>query len=534
MACACVDHLVKLAAAPLMIPARPNKWEEFIGFQDKFLRKITDKLAKGEITPTQWHLAMDNWLREGHTQAHVIGQHFSGLDHAIQGLADHRGQGIADLQSYYLTGFHNDVRLGKFGTPGADDFRDDALYYRSRMYMGAMRGTAGMGFVDVSGATAEFQWILGPNEEHCPECPEIAAGGPYYKSTLYTTPAAGDTPCLGYCVVGGHQRVWTRRGLVPISDVTDRDQVLTHTGLFQKVKLAWSWRVEQETPAYSVIGPDGETCEFTGTHRMLTPSGWVDCENAQADKLPVYTAGHAKALRLLREIDACGSETGHLQGLRFDLPLRQGQGLSGERVYVVREEKGRIVSMEHQREAGIIDGGTGGQWRETSQDLCGFDPGILHDAQGGRSPLHVLLGRWPDALRVPLSMDLQASSRGDRGRDGSSPHQRRPLGRQAGKLATLETGRAHEIAREAIDRAIQAAGMDVPAVRESVQDVAALYRPTAKVLFSRMLQRGTQVFDLQVEGDESFIVEGLVAHNCQCHLQRNDGATSPMAIQFAA
>lgn len=189
---------LKLAAQPILIPSTPDPWQEFVGSQDRFIRKLTEKIARGELTDVQWHLAMNDWLRESHIEAHKIGQIFSGLDNAIAGFADHRGRSIADAQSYFLTGFYNDLRTGKFGTPGSDDFREDALYYRSRMYLGAMRGTAGMGFVDVSASTAEFTWRLGA-KDHCPDCPDLAAGSPYTKATLYTTPGAGDTPCLGYC-----------------------------------------------------------------------------------------------------------------------------------------------------------------------------------------------------------------------------------------------------------------------------------------------------------------------------------------------
>lgn len=193
-----IGAALKLAAQPILIPSTPDPWQEFVGNQDAFLRKLTERLAKNDITVSEWHFAMNDFLRQGHIDAHKVGQLFAGLDNPITGFADHRGRAVADAQSYYLTGFYNDLRAGKFGAPGADDFREDAAYYRSRMYLGAMRGTAGMGFVDVSPFSATFTWHLGA-KDHCSDCPELAAGSPYTKDTLYTTPGAGDTPCLGYC-----------------------------------------------------------------------------------------------------------------------------------------------------------------------------------------------------------------------------------------------------------------------------------------------------------------------------------------------
>ena len=48
---------------------------------------------------------------------------------------------------------------------------------------------------------------------------------------------------------------------------------------------------------------------------------------------------------------------------------------------------------------------------------------------------------------------------------------------------------------------------------------AAMGEVAIEVLLAGMLPEGTALFDLSVEEDHSFVVEGLVSHNtnCKCH-----------------
>jgi len=45
----------------------------------------------------------------------------------------------------------------------------------------------------------EIHWRVNPELENCPACLKLAAGGPYTKDTLPTTPRAGATPCKFNC-----------------------------------------------------------------------------------------------------------------------------------------------------------------------------------------------------------------------------------------------------------------------------------------------------------------------------------------------
>ena len=191
-------HLVKLAAQPILVEPDRDPFARYIVGADEDMRDLADSLKAGDITLSQWYEKFTAAILDGHTASHAIGQSMAGTTPDL-GAAAIRGQMMMDIESEYMQGFLFDLQGGRYGDIGADDFAAESVYYRERMYLGKMRGTAGYGFVDGSDAAAEFEWVLGGIEEHCLDCPVLAEGGPYTKSTLYATPGSGDTPCLGYC-----------------------------------------------------------------------------------------------------------------------------------------------------------------------------------------------------------------------------------------------------------------------------------------------------------------------------------------------
>jgi len=68
------------------------------------------------------------------------------------------------------------------------------------MYGDALDSQFWNGYVAGIPDGVDIYWKLGtPKTEHCPDCLDIAAGSPYTKETLPTTPGAGHTRCLTRC-----------------------------------------------------------------------------------------------------------------------------------------------------------------------------------------------------------------------------------------------------------------------------------------------------------------------------------------------
>lgn len=173
-----------------------DPWQKSAKGLQRNLRRIAAELKRGDITPATWRNKMDSVIRVGHVEAHIAGQSMGGG--TTYGPEAARIGGIlADQESQYLQGFFQDILDGKY-IDADGEFREGAFNARQAMYVNKTRGTAYDGFVYASPGN-QFDWVLGAVEDHCDDCPVLAAGGPYDTSTLYTYPGSADTPCLVNC-----------------------------------------------------------------------------------------------------------------------------------------------------------------------------------------------------------------------------------------------------------------------------------------------------------------------------------------------
>jgi hypothetical protein len=173
-----------------------DAWQSAAQGMNRHLRRLAAQLKRGEITPEEWRRKMDSFIRIGHVEAHLAGQKMAGIEpYSVE--AQRIARIFGDQESQYLQGFLQDIKDGIY----LDDdgvFREGAFNARQTMYVQHTRGTAYDGFVYGS-AGSSFNWVLGAVEDHCEDCPILAAGGPYTVESLYTYPSMGDTPCLVNC-----------------------------------------------------------------------------------------------------------------------------------------------------------------------------------------------------------------------------------------------------------------------------------------------------------------------------------------------
>lgn len=173
-----------------------DDWQQIAKKVGRNMRRIAKELERGDITPAVWRAKMDSAIRIGHVEAHMAGQRIAGAQ-GYAGEAQRIGRIIGDGESQYLQGFLNDILDGRYldldGT-----FRTQSVLSRQMMYVNKTRASASTGFVYASSGN-QFDWVLGAVEDHCDECPIMAAGGPYTEETLYTVPGLADHPCLTNC-----------------------------------------------------------------------------------------------------------------------------------------------------------------------------------------------------------------------------------------------------------------------------------------------------------------------------------------------
>jgi hypothetical protein len=180
----------------------------------KDMEALTARLAGGDLSPAQWADEFDALLGDSHTDAWVLGRQRAGDLTARQIEDEIMGLGFKDVQSEFLRGFQDAIESGdpryllEDGTLNAH-----AINQRAKLYAARLRGTANEAFVEAGEDDDEYEWKLGPTE-HCDDCIELAALGPYTKDTTLGHPGDGQTACKVNC----HCRWYrTRSGLYGFS-----------------------------------------------------------------------------------------------------------------------------------------------------------------------------------------------------------------------------------------------------------------------------------------------------------------------------
>ena len=172
-----------------------DEWNRHLSSKRKKMRELVAGIKDGSVR--DFGDAFDDLLLDAHADAATLGRQRAGnlayqnTDDILWGIA------AKDKDADYLLRFLDDIAGGRYGTMDALNY--SAIANRADLYVSRSRGTANQAFVDASTDQDEFIWRLGGNENHCSECPELAAMSPWYKDDLFYVPGDGDTPCLSRC-----------------------------------------------------------------------------------------------------------------------------------------------------------------------------------------------------------------------------------------------------------------------------------------------------------------------------------------------
>lgn len=155
------------------------------------------RLKSRSITVDEFGRLMDSVMLEAHANGWMLGRQRAG--NLKEEMFDDYLAAVAakDKDGSYLLRFLDEIDGGRYGH--VDDLSTDAIQSRANLYIARARGTANEAFVETSPDGMEFTWHLGGTENHCSDCPEIAALSPFIKDTMFTYPGHGDTPCLSHC-----------------------------------------------------------------------------------------------------------------------------------------------------------------------------------------------------------------------------------------------------------------------------------------------------------------------------------------------
>jgi len=277
----------------------------------------------------------------------------------------------------------------------------------------------------------------------------------------------------------------TQRGPVRIVDVKPRvDLAVTHRGRLMPIRHLIYKGVEEMV---SLRVSSGQTIKCTGNHRVLTPLGWKQVRELstgqeiysvrveEAPGRPETVGGGGVVLHVLREADDQGSR----EDLRSNLPYRAGHDQAGPDGRAAGgREAATILPIEDRRlESDVWEGQ--GRASQLSRSLVLRPPRVCLGAQAG--VVHRKDG-LEARLRASGCDGRDAGSYGGSGRISCPPHQRGQGGQLSGQFGLGYFGSAPDSSCTVTVEAIEPVGT-------------------------------AQVWDIEVEGDHSYVAHGLIHHN---------------------
>lgn len=163
----------------------------------RVLSGVTDRLASGAISVDEFGDQVYTVLVEYHARSVAIGRQLAGNSMPLNSFDRLIGVAAADDESRFLAGFLSDLR-GRRYFDDDDQLKSGSVMNRLNLYTHKFRGTANEAFMLTSSPLDLFTWHLGPND-HCADCPQIAALSPFSRDANLGYPGDGGTECLTNC-----------------------------------------------------------------------------------------------------------------------------------------------------------------------------------------------------------------------------------------------------------------------------------------------------------------------------------------------
>lgn len=470
--------------------AQVDAWaQETLRVSTSATESLAEMVADQRLNVADWQRAMKDVVKHEHIAKYVAGR--GGLESMTQADWGRIG-GVLGKQYRYLAGFAQEIADGTLS--------EAQIRARAAMYVRSSRDSFERAKAAAMGA---------------PELPAY--------------PGDGTTECL--CIISGESRVLTPGGWVPIINVRPGDQVLTHMGQWRRVLAAVRKPSQSYHRLVKIRAPTGQWVACTDNHLWYTPQGWQSATDIDSGGFSWYHVhisllkgvGHDEVLSTVRVPIEQSEQAGQMPGMSIGVSLRGKEGLSGSGMSALRHEpQGKRAMADYAPQDARDD--SGGQ-RETTDHLRGYRGGYhLAKATARRPALGLVLEGRRAPRDLPLPVGVGASQWTDPEGPCDTPQRRGLHQRCVGKPEAYAVGRAQlDTPARGAQRLASSQPPCAVDLRELRQDFLqeAPQGPAQSLLFCGMPPQGTTLYDLVIEGDHSFVIEGLIAHNsnCQCHWQ---------------
>ena len=486
--------------------------------QERVLRDLTIRLINGEINQQEWYDQMRKNMKDQYRASWLAS--IGGVQNYDRTEISRFGWAVRP-QYRWLDNFLLEIQTGKQPL-NAFAIRRAGMYARAgnAIYQNNLLKIA-----ERNGKT-EVKRVLGVTDDHChpdkkgrPGCVELAALG--WVPMSQAVPI-GDASC--YCVTTPKSRILTKEGWKNFFEIDVGDLVFTHQLRWRRVTSVIIKLSESYHQQVYVKAPTGKLVGATQTHRWLTKNGWENANCIDSNNSKIYNITN-----LFQEV---GYDTQEVQDLWFqlfqqeqdrsvyevptNLSMQQQKRLSCRPVSILCESKNSNSSMEKTLNTSENVGGNKRDTQKETLPLLGLDcEWDALDKEIRWQILLFLLGRKQKkvSISVPISMDF-GSWKDTRGTQYPS-QEWRSIRRQIRKLRAIDLARTFE---SSFVNAAQKEEKRIPLqdLRKKMESLDTS-RQATEILFGEMLEnRSTLLYDITVEDDHSYILEGLVSHNSNC------------------
>ena len=516
-------------------------------------------LVAGALTGQSW---MSSFRAE--IKGEYIRQYLSGIGgRKMMTKADWGSIGGMLKEQYgYLNGFYDDIIAGRL--------TEGQIRARMAMYINSAREAheRAHGKSAMKWGADEVAWILNPAAATCPDCEERALlgwmrmnkDGSFPSIDGPAWPGDGSTVCL--CILSPESKVLTDKGWLSLLDIRVGDMAFTHRCRWKKIT---SLIVKPSIPDHKFAMLGSVAC--TSNHLWYTSKGWMNIDNIYN---PLYNISQKEVLhneemyQMLYRYEH-SEQARPMRIVQGGLSLREAQGSTIRRM---RPMRGNGAEQTNQRAMGdqSRSNGNGAQtgWNTKAHNL-GNDRGYDLANQGaGWTILELVLEARcrQEEYDIPLPVGVDHGEWCDPRGLCHTPYQRESSRRQDREFVPDGVFEASEISW--FEAGQQQAGVGLSELRESVPGLSQGGRSKQEVLFPRvsmeskisskgldlpelwdnvlspygsweapqvllggLLPPGTAVYDIEVEDDHSFCIEGFFAHNtnCKCGLVYRNSKT---------
>jgi hypothetical protein len=526
------DLLLDLSPPPRLRDAATRR--AFLdSYIEHFNERVTDlaiQLRSGKIGIEAWQLAMRNELRDLHRSALILSRggergaitfsEWGRLGAYIRGQYNYLYNYAQQLQQNAMAELSG---LGKFPS-------EKYLAWRSKLYGGNARASFYRG---------------------------MAMG------LLEQVPGDGQTICK--CVTTPESRVLTRRGLIPIACVIPGDFVWTHRNRW---RLVMDVSVKPSSPFHYqawMSAPGWKQVGLTSDHRLWTVDGWRTIVDVDRQSLKVGVLDYGLTDMCVRSQNQ--EPDREMFGMPIDLSLWQAQGLPGGGMHLLCHEPESKKAMGESKAACFSSGRDTESGSKAPPALRGSNGEILLSKTGWTDD-RLLSGQIrQETLYLPLSVEVGACKWANTGGPCAASQERGLYRRQIRESRVDGASPTCAIAWAGSQGPQFEANLDMPELRKGVSELSQGWRRSEilfdrmlpsvdacatqdlssvwggipayqwraiDILFEGMLSPGSPLYDIEVDQDHSFIVEGVVVHNsnCRCELRFEEGDYPGLMLVF--